>query len=73
MARREIIKEISYKEFLNETEGKYKHFRIKYNKFHNEVYAHVRESQSKNEILRILESPAIKTYRIVVSEMVDDG
>lgn len=68
----EITRQLTMKEFKEESEGKHKFFRIKYRQY-NHIIPVTREYQQKINIERILQSPATLEAKIWVTEMVDNG
>lgn len=65
-----IQRELSIKEFLEESESKYKFFRIKYHQW-DDLLPKQGDYQKKENVMRILDSPATSDVRLWVLELVD--
>ncbi len=69
--KRERIRQITPKELANESEGRYKFFKIKYNQW-DDIIPKTGEYQKKENVMRILDSPATTNAKVWVIEVVDD-
>ena len=63
---------ITPRELKEESESSLKFFRIKYTQY-DDIIPKTREYQKKENVLRILDSPATQTAKIWVIELIDDG
>ena len=69
---REIIKEITVKEFFKEKEEPHKWFHLKYHEMGNVVWIH-RWYREKYRVLDIINDPMTTDMCIFLEEDVDDG
>lgn len=70
--KHEQIKRITPRELERESESSLKFFRIKYTQW-EDIIPKTREYQKKENVMRILDSPATQTAKIWVIELIDDG
>lgn len=70
--KREIRREIKPKDLQNETEGRFKFFRVRYKQW-NEIMYRQGEYQRKRYVEQILDNPINSDISIEVIEIVDDG
>lgn len=69
---REVRRKITPRELQQESEHRFKFFRIKYMQL-DEIEPRIREYQQKVNVFRILDNPITTSVELEVIEIVDDG